>query len=137
LDPIYKVYTRDEETEYYPHAGEKQKGLSKAYKEEMLDPICELFPDECKHWGDATACFEAQPNNSPDEPTSTIACILVLAFFATARFYQQSGQTLAAVMRKNKTGGKWSYKDYVVQQYMYGTPQVHMVRYCCTHTVDR
>jgi hypothetical protein len=128
LVPIYKVHTLDEDTEYYPHGGKKQEQLSLAYQQEMVDPISSVFPAACKHWCDATACFEARPN-SPDEPTSTEACILVLAFFATERFFQQSGKRLSAVMRKNKTGGKWSYKEYVVQQYMYGSPQVHMVRY--------
>ena len=87
------------------------------YTKFIVSPFKEKFPEE-KLFCEPTALF-----SKGDAPTLA-AKVLVIGHFATSRFFQQTGERQAAVMR-NLTGGSGRcHSDWVVQQFIYTNTKV-------------
>jgi hypothetical protein len=82
------------------------------YTKFIVSPFKEKFPEE-KLFCEPSALF-----SEGDAPTLA-AKVLVVGFFATSRFFQQTGERQPAVMR-NLTGSSGRcHSEWVVQQFIY------------------
>jgi hypothetical protein len=82
------------------------------YTKFIVSPFKEKFPEEKLFCEPSTLFSEG------DAPTLA-AKVLVVGFFATSRFFQQTGERQPAVMR-NLTGSSGRcHSEWVVQQFIY------------------
>jgi hypothetical protein len=82
------------------------------YTKCIVDPFKASFPEE-KTFCEPTALFSA--GNAPTAASK----VLVIGFFATNRFFQQTGERQAAVMRNLTDGPGRCHSEWVAQQFTY------------------
>jgi hypothetical protein len=87
------------------------------YTEFIVSPFKEKFPEE------KLFCEPSDLFSEGDAPTLA-AKVLVIGHFATSRFFQQTGERQAAVIR-NLTGGSGRcHSEWVPQQFNYTNTKV-------------
>jgi hypothetical protein len=87
------------------------------YTKCIVDPFKAAFPEE-KTFYEPSTLFSA--DNAP----TVAAKVLVIGFFATNRFFQETGQRQPAVMRDVKGSSARCHTEWVVQQFIYRNTKV-------------
>ena len=102
---------------FFPLETDEQATCSALYTKFIVSPFKEKFPEE------KVFCEPSTLFSEGDAPTLAVK-VLVIGFFATNRFFQQTGERQAAVMR-NLTGGSGRcHSEWVPQQFNYTKPKV-------------
>jgi hypothetical protein len=87
------------------------------YTKFIVSPFKEKFPEE-NFFCEPSALF------SDGDAPAVAANVLVIGHFATRRFFQETGQRQAAVMRNLLNGPGRCLSDWVVQQFIYTNTKV-------------
>jgi hypothetical protein len=87
------------------------------YTEFIVSPFKEKFPEE------TLFCEPSALFSEGDAPTLA-AKVLVIGFFATSRFFQETGERQPAVMRDVKGSSGRCHSEWVVQQFIYTNTKV-------------
>jgi hypothetical protein len=97
--------------------------LGRLHTKSIVNPFKAAFP------GVTTFCEPSALFSAGNAPTAA-AKVLVIGFFATNRFFQQTGERQAAVMRDLTHGPGRCHSEWVAQQFIYHessirTPRLH------------
>ena len=95
----------------------EQATCSALYTKFIVSPFKEKFPEE-KLFCEPSALFS--DGNAP----TVAAKVLVIGFFASNRFFQETGERQAAVMRDVKGSSSRCHTEWVVQQFIYRNTKV-------------
>ena len=102
---------------FHPLETDEQTTCLALYNEFIVDPFRAAFPKE------TLFCEPSALFSDGDAPTLA-AKVLVIGHFAANRFFQQTGERQAAVIR-NLTGGSGRcHSEWVVQQFIYTNTKV-------------
>jgi hypothetical protein len=100
---------------FFPLETDEQATCSALYTKFIVSPFKEKFPEE------KVFCEPSTLFSEGDAPTLA-AKVLVIGFFATNRFFQQTGER--AVMRNLTGSSARCHSEWVAQQFIYTNTKV-------------
>ena len=103
--------------EFYPLETDEQTTCLALYNEFIVSPFRAAFPQE-------TLFCEPSALFSDGNAPTVAAKVLVIGFFATSRFFQETGERQPAVMRDVKGSSARCHTEWVVQQFIYRNTKV-------------
>ena len=102
---------------FHPLETDEQTTCLALYNEFIVSPFSAAFPDE-------TLFCEPSALFSDGNAPTVAAKVLVIGFFATSRFFQETGERQPAVMRDVKGSSGRCHSEWVVQQFIYTNTKV-------------
>jgi hypothetical protein len=105
------------QNEFYPLETDEQTTCLALYNEFIVSPFRAAFPEE-------TLFCEPSALFSDGNAPTVAAKVLVIGFFATSRFFQETGERKPAVMRDVKGSSGRCHSEWVVQQFIYTNTKV-------------